>query len=327
MKADKRHFRAYFSTTDAAEKHKFEKELDQDEFAMDALEGFYLTPNSWSQFEAFDRKARRKKRLVKNWQLLSAVLISIVIGSLLIPTPEKKEDQQIEIRVTKPTVIKIHKQKDLQEMPARPIAAQISPKQVMVSMNAKVEQTIDRKEALERIQQIPMQRFEFQQQKKLSFPQKIGRELIIKNFRVLDYRYYRKENDAAGQSFSENELGEQTLRIPYLNLLNKAILDFSKADYKLALLHFDEILQTYSDDANALFYGAMSLYNLGQFEQAEGRFLKLQLIPFANFNEEGNWYLLHVYQKSKKEQAFNSLKKAIVEQNGFYAKKATEFNF
>jgi tetratricopeptide (TPR) repeat protein len=98
--------------------------------------------------------------------------------------------------------------------------------------------------------------------------------------------------------------------------------NFSKEDYKLALLHFDEILNSYPDDANALFYGAMCLYNLQEYGQAEGRFLKLQNIPFANFREEGNWYLLHVYQQTKKEAAFSSLRNSIMEEKGFYAQKA-----
>jgi Flp pilus assembly protein TadD len=122
-------------------------------------------------------------------------------------------------------------------------------------------------------------------------------------------------------------MGERELKIPYTNVLNKAIEDFAQQDYKLALLHFDEILQTYPDDANALFYGAMCLYNLSEFNQAESRFLKLQSIPFANFSEEAEWYLLHVYQRTKKEAAFSSLRKSIIEQKGFYAQKAENLNF
>ena len=117
------------------------------------------------------------------------------------------------------------------------------------------------------------------------------------------------------------------MKVPYINLLNKAVVDFSKEDYKLALLHFDEILHSYPDDANALFYGAMCLYNLQEYGQAEGRFLKLQNIPFANFREEGNWYLLHVYQQTKKEAAFSSLRNSIIEEKGFYAQKAENLKF
>jgi len=201
-------------------------------------------------------------------------------------------------------------------------AVQISPQQVLLEFNTTASETAQRPEVLERIQQIPAHNIEFNQQKEQRLALKIGRELIIKNFKTIDYRYYRKENDGGQQTYTENDLGEQTLKVPYMNLLNKAIVDFSKEDYKLALLHFDEILNSYPDDANALFYGAMCLYNLQEYGQAEGRFLKLQNIPFANFREEGNWYLLHVYQQTKKEAAFSSLRNSIMEEKGFYAQKA-----
>ncbi|MEY4893678.1 MAG: hypothetical protein RL751_488 [Bacteroidota bacterium] len=175
---------------------------------------------------------------------------------------------------------------------------------------------------MERIQQIPAQRVEFQTQKEQRLALKMGRELFIKNFKVLDYRYYRDGSKAQRQTFSEDELGEQSLTVPYLNLLNKAIVDFSNEDYKLALLHFDEILSNYPDDANALFYGAMCLFNLSEYRQAESRFLKLQDIPFANFSEEGNWYLLHIYQKVKNKTAFELLKNQIIESKGFYSSRA-----
>ena len=66
----------------------------------------------------------------------------------------------------------------------------------------------------------------------------------------------------------------------------------------------------------------MCLYNFQEYSQAEGRFLKLQNIPFANFREEGNWYLLHIYQKVKNKTAFELLKNQIIESKGFYSSRA-----
>jgi TolA-binding protein len=206
-------------------------------------------------------------------------------------------------------------------------AVQISAQQVLMELNTTAGETTQRLEPLERIQQIPAQHIEFNAQKGQRLALKMGRELYIKNFKVIDYRYYRDGDKDQSQSFSEDELGQQTLKVPYMNLLNKSIVDFSKEDYKLALLHFDEILHSYPDDANALFYGAMCLYNLQEYGQAEGRFLKLQNIPFANFREEGNWYLLHVYQQTKKEAAFSSLRNSIIEEKGFYAQKAENLHY
>jgi tetratricopeptide (TPR) repeat protein len=205
------------------------------------------------------------------------------------------------------------------------LSERITPTEVRLNFSPSNEAPATNAEVLECMQQMPTQSVEIRQQKPQVLQVKMGRELLIKNFKVLDYRYYRKGD--LTQTFAENEHGEQQLKIPYINILNKAIEHFARQDYKLALLLFDEILLTYPDDANALFYGAMCLYNLSEYNQAESRFVKLQNVPFGNFSEEANWYLLHVYQKTKKEAAFSSLQKMIIGQKGFYAEKAENLSF
>jgi tetratricopeptide (TPR) repeat protein len=203
----------------------------------------------------------------------------------------------------------------------------ITPSQVIEDLKVSANTIEQKTEVLERIAHIPAAQVEFKRQKEQRLAIKMGRELYIQNFKVLDYRYYRKGERITGAAIAENEMGEQEFKIPYINVLNKAIEDFAQQDYKLALLHFDDILQTYPDDANALFYGAMCLFNLSEYSQAESRFLKLQSIPFANFSEEAEWYLLRVYQQAKKEAAFSGLRKTIIDQKGFYAQKAENLKF
>ncbi len=322
MKANRALFKKYLRTSDQQTKYQTEKILTDDDFAMEALEGFQGQKDAWQRFEAFDRKYHQKKRR-QNMSLLGlALLTSIIVGWSLIPTtPDSKPSSKEKVLAKAPS-IKIHQKEDINQMKSAAAAVQISAQQVLMELNTTASETTQRPEALERIQQIPAQHIEFNTQKGQRLALKMGRELYIKNFKVIDYRYYRDGDKDQSQSFSEDELGQQTLKVPYMNLLNKAIVDFSKEDYKLALLHFDEILSSYPDDANALFYGAMCLYNLQEYGQAEGRFVKLQNIPFANFREEGNWYLLHVYQQTKKEAAFSSLRNSIIEEKGFYAQKA-----
>lgn len=327
MKANRALFKKYLRTSDQQTKYQIEKRLTDDDFAMEALDGFQGQKEAWQSFEAFDRKYHQKKRNQKMSLLGLALLLSIIVGWNLIPTtPDNKPSRKAKAVVKAPS-IKIHQKEDINQMKPAAVAVRISPQQVLMELNTSSSETNQRPEPLERIQQIPAQAVEINKQKGQRLALKIGRELFIKNFKVLDYRYYRKENDGGQQRYVENALGEQTLKLPYINLLNKAIVDFSKEDYKLALLHFDEILNAYPDDANALFYGAMCLYNLQEYGQAEGRFLKLQNIPFANFSEEGNWYLLHVYQQTKKEAAFSSLRNSVIEEKGFYAQKAENLNF
>ena len=322
MKANRALFKKYLHTAHQKEKHLIEKEFVQDDFVMDALEGYRQQTNAWSSFQAVDKKFFKSQRKRKLIFFAATLFITLSLGWYLIPASANKIAAPKQRESAAELPIKIHQKADIKKMtPAAP-EERITPKQVILDLKASATTIVQQAEVLERIQQKPAQHIEFNKQKEQRLALKIGRELIIKNFKTIDYRYYRKDNDGGQQSYIEDGLGEQTLKVPYINILNKAIVDFSKEDYKLALLHFDEILDSYPDDANALFYGAMCLYNLQEYGQAEGRFVKLQNIPFANFREEGNWYLLHVYQQTKKEAAFSSLRNSIIEEKGFYAQKA-----
>ena len=327
MKANRALFKKYLHTAHQKEKHLIEKEFVQDDFVMDALEGYRQQTNAWSSFQAADKKFFKSQRKRKLIFFAATLFITLSLGWYLIPASANKIAAPKQRESAAELPIKIHQKEDINQMKSAAAAVQISAQQVLMELNTTAGETTQRLEPLERIQQIPAQHIEFNAQKGQRLALKMGRELYIKNFKVIDYRYYRDGDKDQSQSFSEDELGQQTLKVPYMNLLNKSIVDFSKEDYKLALLHFDEILHSYPDDANALFYGAMCLYNLQEYGQAEGRFLKLQNIPFANFREEGNWYLLHVYQQTKKEAAFSSLRNSIIEEKGFYAQKAENLHY
>lgn len=326
MKATKTLFKKYLQTESQKEKHLIEKRFLEDDFVMDAFEGFNSTDNSWVKFQRFDRKMRRSERRTR-WGLASALVLSLVIGAAFLPKSYPNAKKTTSVTNPKPTQIKIHKQKDIAIMPRVAIQEQFTPQQVVEDLNANIETAETKTEIWNELQRIPTRQVELNKQKSKGLALKVARELIVQNFRVVDYRYYRNNDQQFKQGFSENVDGEQNLKLPYVNLLNRAISDFSKEEYKLALLNFDIILENYPDDANALFYGAMCLYNLGQFQQAEGRFLKLQNIPFANFSEEGNWYLLHVYHKMNNKKAFETLKSSIINQDGFYSSRAKNFDW
>ena len=324
MKATKALFRKYLQTASQKDKHLIEKTFLEDDFVMDALEGFETTESSWANFQRFDQKMRIKQRRLRG--LLSIAFVSsLLIGAAFLPKSDTNTTKTTSVTNPRPTQIKIHKQKDIAIMPRVAIQEQFTPQQVVEDLNAKMETAETKAEIWNELQRIPTREVELNRQKSKGLALKVARELIVQNFRVVDYRYYRNDDAQFKQGYTENEQGEQNLKIPYTNVLNKAIGDFSKEQYKLALLNFDIILENYPDDANALFYGAMCLYNLGQFQQAEGRFLKLQNIPFANFSEEGNWYLLHVYQRTNNKKAFDMLKTTIVNQAGFYSTRAKNF--
>jgi len=325
MKANRALFKKYLNTKSQEEKHLIEKQFVSDDFTMDAFEGYLQHKDAWQTFEALDQKYNRKQKKKKLAFYGSALAVSLLLGWYLIPAMPMKQTTSAAKHKAESIQIKIHREDDIQQMKTAALSERITPTEVRLNFSPSNEAPATKAEVLERMQQMPTQTVEIRQQKPQVLQVKMGRELLIKNFKVLDYRYYRKGD--LTQTFAENEHGEQQLKIPYINILNKAIEHFARQDYKLALLLFDEILLTYPDDANALFYGAMCLYNLSEYNQAESRFVKLQNVPFGNFSEEANWYLLHVYQKTKKEAAFSSLQKMIIGQKGFYAEKAENLSF
>ena len=327
MKANRALLKKYLRSTDPKEKRKVENNFIDDDFVMDALEGYRTQPNSWEAFENFDYRFNKRARF-KRWGILSlALLISVSIGYLFVPGKSAHKKENMQASTTQRQTIKIHNKAEINRMKTAAETERISPRQVIQEFQMKSPEAEQKIELLARIPQVSAKYIDLKNQQEQRLTLKIGRELLIKNFKVLDYRYYRNPEKEVKKVVPPNEFGDQELQIPYINLLSRSIEDFSKEEYKLALLHFDQILISYPDDANALFYGAMCLYNLQEYGQAEGRFLKLQNIPFANFSEEGNWYLLHVYQQTKKEAAFSSLRNSIIEEKGFYAQKAENLKF
>jgi TolA-binding protein len=322
MEANRTLFKKYLKSGNLEEKRQVETTFVDDDFVMDAIEGFREQQDSWQRFETFDRKYNKKQRR-RRWSILGLLLLfAIGVSWFFVPGKSGQKIEDVKTSNTQIQTIKIHNQEEINQMITASVTERISARQVIQELQINTPETEQKAELLARIPQVPAQHVDLKSQHKQRLTLKIGRELLIKNFKVLDYRYYRNPERANQKVVDQNEFGDQELKIPYINLLSRSIEDFSKEAYKLALLHFDQILTTYPDDANALFYGAMCLYNLREFNQAESRFLKLQNIPFANFREEGNWYLLHVYQQTKKEAAFSSLRNTIINEKGFYAQKA-----
>ncbi|MEY5002126.1 MAG: hypothetical protein RLZZ211_2162 [Bacteroidota bacterium] len=325
MKANRALFKKYLHTADHREKHTVEKAFIHDDFVMDALEGYQNQDGAWDGFEKLEKKINKKQQYKKLGLYGLSIVLSLFLGWYFYSS--SPERSIVPIKKNKPAAqpIKIHRKEDIQQMKNAAPAERITPKQLQIHFSASEQAQETKGEAFERMQQIPVQKLEVKKQERLQL--KLARELYIKNFKVIDYRYYRNGESTATGVLSENDFGEPEVKLPYMNILNKAIEHFAKQDYKLALLLFDDVLQTYPDDANALFYGAMCLYNLSVYDQAESRFVKLQAIPFGNFKEEADWYLLHVYQRTKKEAAFSSLRKSIIEQDGYYAQKAETLKF
>ena len=162
----------------------------------------------------------------------------------------------------------------------------------------------------------------------------IGWATYLLNYKVLDYRKYRSkpklENEVqlsgtpADQEKKQviGKENDKTVQVNYFNSLTNALVYFEKENYKMAAQQFDMILATYPDDVNALFYGALSHYNVKEYSICETKLQLLKLNHFTNFSEEQEWYLCLTYKALKKMEQYEELRKEIINKNGFYTIKA-----
>ena len=162
----------------------------------------------------------------------------------------------------------------------------------------------------------------------------IGWATYLLNYKVLDYRKYRSkpklENEVqlsgtpADQEKKQviGKENDKTVQVNYFNSLTNALVYFEKENYKMAAQQFDYILTTYPDDINALFYGALSHYNVKEYSACETKLKLLKLNNFTNFSEEQEWYLCLTYKALKKMSQYEELRKEIINKNGFYTIKA-----
>lgn len=174
--------------------------------------------------------------------------------------------------------------------------------------------------------------------KTLTFPTATSKIYHIDNYKVVDYRGRRSvptQNpvvltgtpaNAGGTGTEEvNDLALEEIRVPYVSYLEKAMNHFAKQAYLQAWNRYEVILKHFPNDANALFYGGLCNYYLGDFEVALELFTRSARNPISTFQEESRWYRGRtLWEAERKGEACEAIAE-IAENNGFYAGKATEW--
>jgi hypothetical protein len=158
---------------------------------------------------------------------------------------------------------------------------------------------------------------------------KTGKEIYLHNLKTVDYRAYRSGTKASvapnlltGTPASENTLlddGLSTDSVTYISIISTSMKDVQKGIYSKALMQFEQILTTYSTDINALFYGGLCLFHLGEYEKALVFLRQTERGGFDNFEEESEWYQLKCYQKLGDHENAVRLINQIKERKGFYS--------
>lgn len=159
--------------------------------------------------------------------------------------------------------------------------------------------------------------------------------VYIYNLKITDYeRLYFKQ---AGKfsfgrhtpSFKENEetmdnqFGADSEEIIVAEkVLKKGLIYLNKEKYNKSIAEFQILIDNNPNDINALFYSAFAFYQIDKYNLAIKNFNAV--LSHANnvFHPEAKWNLALVYLKTGEEQTAKQLLLEIVNEKGFYAKKA-----
>ncbi len=340
MKNNRNVFLSYFTRMSSREKHALEQQSLKDPFLSDALDGFSENASVFRSMKKLDKRYYRGR--IRLWKISSVLIVSLTVLFIYRST----KDQTTIQATPKPNVSTIQVDRipteKLQSLIVLPKEKVLLANKIQREFKAKDKGMIFRANEnpsypTEEIVHLPLHSMEKVDRNPTKSRSNFAMETYVNDLKVLDYRYYRKkarqektdlltgtpaaqENQGAGANQKDN------LDISYMNFLSNTLSDFNLGEYKAALIGFDQILSSYPDDVNALFYSALCLYNLKQFNLCEQRLKVMNLVKFDNFDEEQHWYLLLCYKAQGKIQDFSDLKQEIIRANGFYASKAASIN-
>jgi hypothetical protein len=216
--------------------------------------------------------------------ILTSVIASILISSVILvilnskDSNNKKSTKENKNIITQSTIISKDSIKTFQELPVK---MQIKPSKLKNDFEEKglfnaIESTESNSKVKEPIR-LPLkspERINNVKQKR----ENLAKETFLSNLKVIDYRFYRSrpneniKNELGGtpadkeRNQNESTYSETDFEYTYFSYLDRTLKYFNKNKYKIALNRFEVILETYPDDANALFYSSICLYNLNQFQ-------------------------------------------------------------
>ncbi len=132
--------------------------------------------------------------------------------------------------------------------------------------------------------------------------------------------YTNKEQKAE----AEKSLDQIVLKETYKDVLERAIINFKKLAYKEALIDFEMILVKHPKDVNALFYGALSEYNLKHYKRALSKLDAVLKNPQTEFNQEAKWNKALALIELKETAKAKKLLQEIIDEKGFYQQRAQD---
>lgn len=123
---------------------------------------------------------------------------------------------------------------------------------------------------------------------------------------------------------AEKSLEQTVIKETYKEVLERAIVNFKSLAYKEALVDFEIILTKHPKDVNALFYGALSYYNLKDYKKALSKLDAVLKNPQTEFNQETKWNKALTLIELKEISKAKVLLQEIIDEKGFYHQRAQD---
>jgi hypothetical protein len=341
MKNNRNVFLSYFTRMSSREKHALEQQSLKDPFLSDALDGFAENASALHSLKRLDKRYYHKRNLT--WKISSVLIVSLAFLFIYSSTQNQSPNKKQERKATTHSIqVERIPKEQLHSLIVLPKEKILLPEQIQQEFKAKDKGMIFRVNEYpiyptEELVHLPLQSVDKVYRNPTKSRSNFAMETYVNDLKVLDYRYYRKKarqektdlltGTPAAQEGQGTEVNQKDfLDVSYMNYLSGTLHDFNRGEYKAALIGFDQILSSYPDDVNALFYSGLCLYNLKQFNLCEQRLKVMDLAKFDNFDEEQHWYILLCYKVQGKTQDFSDLKQEIIRANGFYSSKAASLN-
>jgi tetratricopeptide (TPR) repeat protein len=156
------------------------------------------------------------------------------------------------------------------------------------------------------------------------------------HYKIVDYSVFNRENKSLedrtigldarysndGDEIQETQtLVDKDLNLSYFTYLEKAILKYDKKEYTESISMFNTILEQYPNDLNAIFYKAMSYYQLEKYEKAIKYYNKSIESELNIFNQESEYYKALSLLHTNKDEGIKLLQ--IISNDAlFYSQKA-----
>lgn len=338
----------YGNNPDAAAQHSVEAKEVSSSFEADAMEGWEAMNYDVGVMRNLDKKFMDSSNI--GWYITGSVVVAATIVTTVLwnANPEESKAAQVAQADDKITELLEDQEVTLEQtdivlpdsisvLENAPKELQIEPKKIEKEFNEMKTEYIDKTPPP--IEMIPLDKVRMQIrhiEPEFIDESKKAAEIYLSRLKLVDYRKYRstpkvktkqvvltgvpanKESEESEDPVSEM----QEIEIPYIEYLSKTMKKLSHGSYKNALTRFDVILETYKDDVNANFYSGLCLYNLGQYEEAIDRFLACRLSKFNNFDEEAQWMTALSYEELGQDEKARTYFQKIIDQGGFYKKRA-----